>query len=150
MSIWKGNDPRPFDIVDDCDAVDIPSTFRLGGGGSGVSGGGFEGLTLLPENACCARGERGGVRAGLSEIGDGGTNGKPSRMESARVEAELTTDARESLVSISSMACRCCRSSTPVGSAGVVALLDGTGETSFALVIRYCDRAVLSGALTGV
>ena len=38
VSIWKGNEPNPFDIVDVSDAVDMPSIFLLllksaGGGG---------------------------------------------------------------------------------------------------------------------
>lgn len=170
-SIWKGNEPRPFDIVDDCDAVDIPSCLRLGGGGSGESGvatvvsvavvgvavvgvAGVEAplveapLARALLKACWASGERGGVRIGLSEIGDGGTKGKPSRMESARVDVELMTDERDMRVSSSSNARRCCSSSAPrMGESS-----DVCGATSFALVMRCGVRGVpmLSAALMGV
>lgn len=92
-SIWKGNEPRPFDMVDSCDPVDIPSILRLGtgrgdsGGAGGASVVAFVGASL---KVCCASGERGGVRMGLSEIGDGGTKWKPSRIESARVDVVIT------------------------------------------------------------
>lgn len=32
-SIWKGNDPKPDDAVENCDAVDIPSVRLFGGAG---------------------------------------------------------------------------------------------------------------------
>lgn len=37
-SIWNGNEPRPFDIVEDWETVDMPSCFRLGGGRGSVVG----------------------------------------------------------------------------------------------------------------
>lgn len=157
-SIWNGNEPNPFDIVDSCEPVDIPSSLRFGGdsgsAASGVCGSGdvtvtvelFDGVL----KACCASGERGGVRIGRSEIGEGGTNGKFSRIESARVDVELTTDARDIRESSSSRARFCCRSSAPPGWVGVDSLLPMGGDTIFALVIRYCERAVLRGAVIGV
>lgn len=73
-------------------------------------------------------------------------------MESARVDVELTTDDRDILdASMFSIACRCCRSSTPVGIDGVgVKSLAVIGEMIFAAVMRYCERGVLNAALTGV
>jgi len=43
FSIWNGNEPRPVDMVDSWDPVDIPPSMRRLGGGSkedvvGVSG----------------------------------------------------------------------------------------------------------------
>jgi len=111
-SIWKGNDPKPEDDVENCEAVDKPRVRRLGGAGRGslsdswfgvlslkvCAGSGEGGATFIicsangddggPPllNDCCPRGDTGGDLAGLSEIGDGGTNGKDSRIESARVD----------------------------------------------------------------
>jgi len=45
----------------------------------------------------CPRGETGGDLAGRSEMGDGGTNGNASRMESARVEVAERTEEPEIL-----------------------------------------------------
>lgn len=47
----------------------MPSCFLFGGGGRGSAGGGFTTFLFPFEKACWARGERGGVRMGLSEIG---------------------------------------------------------------------------------
>ena len=173
LSIWKGNDPNPFDIVDESLAVERPRTLRfMDGGGSPDFFGGREaptasfvlsslgsatgagtgeaGVGLLKPlvNACCAKGDRGGVRIGLSEIGDGGTNGKDSKIESALVDVELTTDDRSRPDSSSSNARRCCNSICPFTPAD--RLFDG--EISFALVIRFTFigvRGELNAALIG-
>jgi len=46
---------------------------------------------------CCPRGDTGGDLVGRSEMGDGGTNGNASRIESARVEVADRTDEPEIL-----------------------------------------------------
>ena len=50
-------------------------------------------------NDCCARGDTGGDRIGRSDIGEGGTNGNDSRMESARVDVAERTEELEILQS---------------------------------------------------
>ena len=92
-SIWNGNDPRPADSVDIWDPVDIPNAFLSGGGGKAGS------------STCSRPSERGGATsvgergllAGMPEMGDGGTNGKDSRMESSPAEAAERLDPLESL-----------------------------------------------------
>lgn len=112
-SIWNGKEPRPFDIVEDWEAVDMPRSFLFGGAGRGEPEPDLllaaVGLGAPVLNACCASGDRGGVRMGLSDIGDGGTKGNPSNIESARVEAALTTEDRSTIreLSSSSIAYRC-------------------------------------------
>jgi hypothetical protein len=51
-----------------------------------------------PLKDCCPRGDTGGVLTGLLEIGEGGTNGKDSRIESARVDVPDITEEPESLL----------------------------------------------------
>jgi len=102
-SIWKGNDPKPDDAVENCDAVDIPSVRLFGGAGRSESESspvcvlGNSGRLGLEVKDCLARGDTGGDRIGLSEMGEGGTKGKDSRIESARVEAADTTEELEIL-----------------------------------------------------
>ena len=60
-------------------------------------------------NDCCASGERGGVRIGRFEIGDGGTKGKLSRMESARVSVDTTEDIETRLLGTPSTICSIAR-----------------------------------------
>lgn len=140
-SIWKGNDPSPVENADDCDATDMPAAFLftgLGGGGSGDTGasrmlsrgGGSRAesggaVLLFVAKLCCARGERGGVRIGLFDIGDGGTKGKLSRIESAFVDADETTEASDIRLWFGSISCiaRCCCCSSappPLPEAGVL------------------------------
>ena len=40
-SIWKGNDPSPFVMVDDCDATDIARDLCARGGGDSDVGAAF-------------------------------------------------------------------------------------------------------------
>lgn len=104
------------------------------------------------EKACCARGDRGGVRIGLSEMGEGGTNGKDSKIESALVDVELTTDDLSRIPSISSNALLCCDSNCPSPFAPGDKVFEA-GEMSFALVILFAlggERGELNAALTGV
>jgi len=92
-SIWNGNDPRPADSVEIWDPVDIPNTFLSGGGGKAES------LTCScpsERGGAMSVGER-GLLAGIPEIGDGGTKGKDSRMESSPAEAAERLDPLESL-----------------------------------------------------
>src|SRR5437879_1153128 len=63
------------------DPVDMPRTRRLGGSKTSSSTG-VERLGTWCVS--CASGERGGVRSGRLEIGDGGTKVKLSSIESAR------------------------------------------------------------------
>ena len=95
VSIWNGNDPRPADSVESCDPVDIPSVFLSGGGGKAASSADscpsdFEG------GGVTSVGERGPL-VGIPEMGDGGTKGKDSRIESSPAEAAERTDPLESL-----------------------------------------------------
>jgi len=94
-SIWNGNDPRPADSVESWDPVDIPNVFLSGGGGGAASSvrscpSDFEGDGLA------SIGER-GLLVGIPEMGDGGTKGKDSRIESSPAEAAERTDPLESL-----------------------------------------------------
>ena len=90
------------------------------------------------------------------EIGEGGTKGKLSRMESARVEVVSTDDIemRLPLSALSSFRARACWASRApaalLAPVWIAALLFTTGDTSFALVMRNGVRGVLSAALTGV
>jgi hypothetical protein len=120
-SIWKGNEPRPDDAVENWELVEKPSIRLSGGAGSSESDispapivSFDEGLPLkgwdsgsvgLPLNDCWANGETGGDRIGLSEIGEGGTKGNDSRMESARVDVD-STDEPDTLLS---KPCACAR-----------------------------------------
>jgi hypothetical protein len=83
---WKLYPPKPLEVVDVADITDMPSICRLGGvncSGSVCS--------------CCAANPRwpsgvGGLLVWCIEIGDGGTNGKASSMESAvEVRCEVAT-----------------------------------------------------------
>jgi len=94
-SIWNGNDPRPADSVEIWDPVDMPNVFLSGGGGkagpsvcSDPSDFGGDGVTSI--------GER-GLLVGIPEMGDGGTKGKDSRIESSPAEAAERADPLESL-----------------------------------------------------
>lgn len=46
-----------------------------------------------------ARGETGGVRMGLLDMGEGGTKGKDSKIESPPIEAAVTTEEPDTLLS---------------------------------------------------
>lgn len=79
--------------MESCEPVDIPSV-RLflgglngsrGGGGWGSGGAGALGAAVVL-NAGWFNGERGGDRIGLSDMGEGGTKGNDSRIESAVVD----------------------------------------------------------------
>lgn len=99
--------------------MDSPKVRRLGGGSNGGSwvsadSGTSEGVVsctcagdgerdapsktggcdCVAENRWC-RGERGGERTGSDEMGEGGTKGNDSRIESARVEVAETTEQPE-------------------------------------------------------
>jgi len=124
-SIWKGKEPSPDDAVDILEPVDKPSVRRLGGGRSGSSsttlsdtvllllasrlndwcviGDGSTNVLLgvdipLALKDCLANGETGGDLMGRSDIGEGGTNGNDSRIESARVDVADKTDDPETLL----------------------------------------------------
>ena len=86
-------------------------------------------------------------------MGDGGTKGNDSKIESALVDAALTTLVRDSLrfESNSCKARRCCISNAPPpGEFGDVDSFWRTDDTSLALVILYGVRGVVRAALTGV
>lgn len=108
--------------------------------------------TLLPLfralllDDCLPRGDRGGVRIDLREsMGEGGTNGKAERRESAMLDAALRTDALDDFTTFKlSIACRCCCSSTPDGGTPRRGRLVDEG---IAGSIKEC--AVVSGALIG-
>jgi hypothetical protein len=98
-SIWKGKDPNPDDAVENCDAVDIPNVRLFGGAGRSESEsspfcdlGKSARLRGAGVKDCCASGDTGGVRIGLSEMGEGGTKGKDSRIESALEAADMTEE----------------------------------------------------------
>jgi len=93
-SIWKGNAPRPADNVDICEPVDIPSVRLSGGDGNGEDGS----LDLSSADCGSANGERGATRTGRSDMGEGGTKWKDSRIESAFVEVVDRTDPLETLL----------------------------------------------------
>jgi len=107
--------------VDSWEAVDIPKVRRLGGGvrggsavsasailsdnndeetrgaaGSGVGTSGRAGL-----QACWYRGDRGGDRTGREAMGEGGTNGKDSKIESARVDVVEITEVPDTRLALS-------------------------------------------------
>lgn len=170
-SIWKGNEPRPLLAVELCDATLIPRTLRFGGArAESIDDDEADARARLTvswaetwrsscefANVCCASGERGGVRMGLFEIGDGGTNGKLSRIESARVDVVITDaiDMRflfeSPLSSWSARACCCSRApALPLPPVSIAALCCTMGETNLAFVMRYGERGVLSAALRGV
>jgi len=105
-SIWNGKDPRPDDAVENCDAVDNPSVRRFGGAGRSESESSL--CCILGNSACLGveagepkdclpRGDTGGDRIGLSDMGEGGTKGKDSRIESARVDAADRTEELDTL-----------------------------------------------------
>jgi hypothetical protein len=107
-SIWNGNEPSPEDKVEKSDPVERPSILLLGGAGVGLEGGimdvgpvdlddGASFMAELPLKTCWASGECGGDLMGLSDIGEGGTKGNDSRIESALVEAADKTDEFETL-----------------------------------------------------
>lgn len=114
-SIWNGKDPRPEEAVENCDAVDRPSVRLLGGAGRSeispvcvLGNSGRLGVGAAEPKDCWARGDVGGDRTGLSEIGEGGTKGKDSRIESARVESADITEELEILRLGKSTACASC------------------------------------------
>ena len=94
-SIWNGNDPRPADSVEIWEPVDMPNVFLSGGGGKATLS-----ICSCPSNFeggwATSIGER-GLLVGIPEIGDGGTKGKDSRIESSPAEAAERTDPLESL-----------------------------------------------------
>jgi len=94
-SIWKGNDPRPADSVEIWDPIDMPSVFLSGGGGKSASSV-FSCSSDLEDDCEKSTGER-GLLVGIPEMGDGGTKGKDSRMESSPAEAAERLDPLESL-----------------------------------------------------
>lgn len=92
-SIWNGNDPKPADNVEIWEPVDMPNAFLSGGGGKAAScpcPSEFEG------GGAISIGER-GLLVGIPEMGDGGTKGKDSRIESSPAEAAERADPLESL-----------------------------------------------------
>jgi len=96
-SIWNGNDPRPADNVEIWDPADIPNVFLSGGGGKVGSS-----VCSCPsdvEDGVTSTGERGerGLLVGIPEMGDGGTKGKDSRIESSPAEAAERAEPLESL-----------------------------------------------------
>jgi hypothetical protein len=121
-SIWKGKEPSPDDAVDMLEPVDKPSIRRFGGGGSGSSS--LSDTVMLLESRlndwclvndgaakvlvgvevplevkdCLDNGETGGDLIGRSDIGEGGTKGNDSRMESARVDVADKTEDPETLL----------------------------------------------------
>ena len=94
-SIWNGNDPRPADSVESWEPVDMPNVFLSSGGGRAASS-----VCSCPSDFECdgltSIGERGPL-VGIPEIGEGGTKGNDSRIESAPAEAAERTDPLESL-----------------------------------------------------
>lgn len=94
-SIWNGNDPRPADSVDIWDPVDMPSIFLSGGGGKSASSA-FSRPSDFEGGWETSTGER-GLLVGIPEMGDGGTKGKDSRIESSPAEAAERADSLESL-----------------------------------------------------
>ncbi len=105
-SIWNVNEPRPLLTVELCEETLIPRTLRFGGASAesidddeadararftvSCAETWRSSCAAPPANDCCVSGERGGVRMGRLEIGDGGTKGKLSRIESARVDVVIT------------------------------------------------------------
>ena len=123
-SIWKGNEPSPLLTVEPLDATLIPRTLRFGGWSwesmLEADADARARLTICvadwllgsswePANDCWARGERGGERGGRFEIGEGGTKGKLSRIESAPVAVVIIEDIDVRLRSLSARACCCSR-----------------------------------------
>lgn len=146
----------------------MPNMRRLGGGvkgGKAASGsvvavlvssraGGLDSATISCAGGtdcvagvnCWPSGERGGERTGREDIGDGGTKGNDSRMESARVEVVETTDVPDIRFDLSSpwaraRACACSKASCCCSWSVPGALGDKAeaGETSFAMVVLYED-----------
>lgn len=95
VSIWNGNDPRPADRVEIWDPVDMPNVFLSGGGGKSASSA-FSCPSDFEGDWETSTGERGPL-VGIPEMGDGGTKGKDSRMESSPAEAAERRDPLESL-----------------------------------------------------
>jgi hypothetical protein len=99
-SIWKGKEPKPVDTVESCEPIDMPNVRLVEGGTNGSEGGGGRcggwvgGFCVVFILDAGWFGERGGDRAGLSEIGDGGTKGKDSRIESAVFDIADEPDTR--------------------------------------------------------
>jgi hypothetical protein len=95
---WKLYPPRPLEVVEVADMTDMPSVCRLGGGINGESS----------TWSCCAanpRWESGvdGLLVWCIDIGDGGTNGKASSIESAvEVRCEVATVDWDILLLVSS------------------------------------------------
>ena len=94
-SIWNGNDPRPADSVEIWEPVDMPNVFLSGGGGKTVSSA-CSCTSDFESGWATSLGER-GLLVGIPEMGDGGTKGKYSRIESSPAEAAEKTDPLESL-----------------------------------------------------
>ena len=113
--------PSPDEAVDSWEAVDIPKVRRLGGGVKGgnalslsvtlsddggeetrgAGGGGVGTSDRTGLQACWYRGERGGDRTGREAMGEGGTNGKDSKIESARVDVVETTEVPDTRLAFS-------------------------------------------------
>lgn len=75
---WKLYPPRPLEVLDVADIMDMPSAFRFGGGIKGES----STCSCCVANPYWGRGVD-GLLVWCIEIGDGGTNGKASSIESA-------------------------------------------------------------------
>jgi len=87
---------------------------------------------------CCANGETGGDRTGRSEMGEGGTKGKDSRIESAVAETTEEPEMRRLSVWAWASARRCCswRGAPP----------SAEGLTSRPIVVLW-DDATVAGVL---
>ena len=120
-SIWKGNEPRPDKATETCELLDKPNVhlFFCGAvngsckgsrGGSGRLARGASTLVgnlVLGLNSRWFKGEWGRDRTGLFEIGDGGTKGKDSRIESAVFEIADDPEIRLILSPPCACACAC-------------------------------------------
>ena len=94
-SIWNGNDPKPADSVEIWEPVDMPNVFLSGGGGKSVLSTGSCSSDVEGRGVTSV-GDR-GLLVGMPEMGEGGTKGKDSRIESSPAEAAERTDPLESL-----------------------------------------------------